>query len=139
MSGANRQRANQPGGAGTMSTMVFTAAYYPRDPLYSCPGRGRPAAMTTGVFFDLDGTLVDTPYLHTVTWWQALRQFEHDVAMARIHRAIGMGGDRILDHLLGPDHDRADDDAIRAAHTSLYAIYWHRLRPTPGARQLVRA
>ena len=95
--------------------------------------------MTTGVLFDLDGTLVDTPYLHTVTWWQALRQFEHDVAMAKIHRAIGMGGDRILDHLLGPDHDRADDDAIRAAHTSLYAIYWNRLRPTPGARELVRA
>ena len=95
--------------------------------------------MTTGVFFDLDGTLVDTPYLHTVTWWQALRQFEHEVAMARIHRAIGMGGDRILDHLLGPDHDRADDEAIRAAHTSLYASYWNRLRPTPGARELVRA
>jgi HAD superfamily hydrolase (TIGR01509 family) len=91
------------------------------------------------VLFDLDGTLVDTPYLHTVTWWQALRQFEHDVAMARIHRAIGMGGDRILDHLLGADRDRADDDAMRAAHTSLYATYWPRLRPTPGARELVRA
>ena len=91
------------------------------------------------MLFDLDGTLVDTPYLHTVTWWQALRQFEHDVAMARIHRAIGMGGDRILDHLLGADRDRADDDAMRAAHTSLYATYWDRLRPTPGARELVQA
>jgi HAD superfamily hydrolase (TIGR01509 family) len=93
--------------------------------------------MTKGVLFDVDGTLVDTPYLHTVSWWQALRQYEHDVEMAKIHRAIGMGADRILDHLIGPQRDHADDDNIRAAHTSLYAIYWFRLRPTPGARRLV--
>src|SRR5687768_4246646 len=91
-----------------------------------------------GVLFDVDGTLVDTTYLHTVSWWQALRQFEHDVLMSRIHRAIGMGSDRILDHLLGEDRDRSDDDKIRAAHASLYAVYWYRLRPTPGARRLVR-
>jgi HAD superfamily hydrolase (TIGR01509 family) len=93
--------------------------------------------MTNGVLFDLDGTLVDSTYLHTVTWWQALRQYEWDVPMAKIHRAIGMGSDRILDHLLGPRHDNSDDDKIRAAHTSLYAVYWYRLRPTPGARKLL--
>lgn len=26
-----------------------------------------------GVLFDVDGTLVDTTYIHTVTWWQAIR------------------------------------------------------------------
>jgi beta-phosphoglucomutase-like phosphatase (HAD superfamily) len=26
------------------------------------------------VLFDVDGTLVDTNYLHTVTWWQAFAQ-----------------------------------------------------------------
>ncbi len=26
-----------------------------------------------GVLFDLDGTLVDTNYLHTLAWWRALR------------------------------------------------------------------
>ncbi len=25
----------------------------------------------TAALFDVDGTLVDTNYLHTVTWWQA--------------------------------------------------------------------
>jgi HAD superfamily hydrolase (TIGR01509 family) len=92
-----------------------------------------------GVLFDLDGTLVDTNYLHVVSWWQALRQFDQDVPMAQIHRAIGMGGDRILDHLLGTDREHGDDDKIRAAHASLYAQYWYRLRPTPGARRLLRA
>ena len=50
--------------------------------------------------FDVDGTLVDTTYLHTVAWWEALRQAGHRVAMARIHRAVGMSADRLLEHLL---------------------------------------
>ena len=34
---------------------------------------------TSGVLFDVDGTLVDTPYLHAVTWWEAIRQGGFDV------------------------------------------------------------
>ncbi|WP_433081561.1 HAD family hydrolase [Dactylosporangium sp. CA-052675] len=91
----------------------------------------------TGVLFDVDGTLVDSVYLHVVAWWQALRQHDHDVPMARIHRAIGMGSDKILDELLGADHDASDDDAMRAAHSALYAPLWPSLRPLPGARRLL--
>ncbi|WP_426513337.1 hypothetical protein ACPPVO_23595 [Dactylosporangium sp. McL0621] len=73
--------------------------------------------MTNGLLDDLDGRLVDTTYLHTVSWWQALRQYKWDAATHAIHRAIGMGAGRIMDHLLGPDRDRRDDDdGIRAAH-----------------------
>jgi HAD superfamily hydrolase (TIGR01509 family) len=95
--------------------------------------------VTRGILFDVDGTLVDTTYLHAVCWWQALRQENHDVPMAVVHRAIGMGSDRILDHLLGSQHDHAGDDALRAAHRTLFGTFWDRLRPTPGARQLLRA
>jgi HAD superfamily hydrolase (TIGR01509 family) len=91
----------------------------------------------TGVLFDVDGTLVDTVYLHAVAWWQALRQHGHDVPMSRIHHAIGMGSDKILDELLGDGHDARDDDAIRAAHSSIYAVHWPALRPLPGARRLL--
>lgn len=93
----------------------------------------------SGVLFDVDGTLVDTTYLHATCWWQALRQHGHDVPMARIHRAIGMGSDRILDHLLGSDHDRRADAKMLDAHTALYGVFWERLRPTPGAADLLRA
>jgi HAD superfamily hydrolase (TIGR01509 family) len=92
-----------------------------------------------GILFDVDGTLVDTTYLHAVAWWEALRQFDQDVPMVRIHRAIGMGSDKLFDHLLGKDRDRDADAETRAAHDALYAAYWQRLRPLPGSRELIRA
>jgi beta-phosphoglucomutase-like phosphatase (HAD superfamily) len=53
----------------------------------------------TAALFDVDGTLVDTNYLHSVTWWEAFRQAGYQVRMAEIHRAIGMGSDQLLDKL----------------------------------------
>ena len=99
------------------------------------PSGGRRA----GVLFDVDGTLVDTTYLHAVTWWEALRQGDHDVPMSRIHHAIGMGSDRILDALLGADRDRSADGRLTDAHAALYSTFWDRLRPLPGAADLLRA
>jgi HAD superfamily hydrolase (TIGR01509 family) len=90
------------------------------------------------VLFDVDGTLADTNYLHAVTWWEAFTQAGHDVAMADIHRAIGMGSGQMLDALL-PERDRAEDGTLRAAHTALYSVFWTRLRPLPGAADLLRA
>ncbi|RKN39354.1 HAD family hydrolase [Micromonospora endolithica] len=92
-----------------------------------------------GVLFDVDGTLVDTTYLHTVSWWEALRQTEQPVPMATIHRAIGMGSDKLLDHLLGPERDRDADERLRDAHATLYGEYWERLTPLPRAADLLRA
>jgi HAD superfamily hydrolase (TIGR01509 family) len=93
----------------------------------------------TAVLFDMDGTLVDTNYLHAVTWWQAFGEAGRYVPMARIHRAIGMGSDQLLDQLLGGDRDKGADPDVRAAHGALYATYWPRLRPLPGAAELLRA
>jgi HAD superfamily hydrolase (TIGR01509 family) len=74
-----------------------------------------------------------------VTWWDAFRQHGHEVDMADVHRAIGMGSDRLLDHLLPADRDRGGDDAITAAHSTLYGEYWSRLRAFDGAADLLRA
>ena len=91
------------------------------------------------MLFDVDGTLVDTNYLHTVTWWQAFAQAGQHMAMTDIHRAIGMGSDQLLDRLLPDDRDKDADSGLTASHDALYATYWTRLRPLPGAVELLRA
>ena len=90
------------------------------------------------VLFDVDGTLVDTTYLHAVCWWQALLDHGHTVPMADIHHAIGMGSGELLSHLIGEDRDRSDDEALSAAHLTLYRRHWGELRPLPGAADLLR-
>ena len=46
-------------------------------------GKGPVAAL-----FDVDGTLVDTNYLHAVTWWEAFTQAGYQVPMARIQGGV---------------------------------------------------
>ncbi|MDQ6896818.1 MAG: HAD family hydrolase [Actinomycetota bacterium] len=111
----------------------------PSDPTPSTDPASEAAALQA-VLFDLDGTLVDTSYVHTVCWWQALLQFDRVLPMARIHRAVGLGSDKILDHLLGDnrtDDERADDDDIIAAHATLFTVWYDRARPLPGAADLL--
>ena len=97
------------------------------------------SAPEKAVLFDVDGTLVDTNYLHAVTWWQAFAQAGHQVPMAAIHRAVGMGSDQMLDALLPESRDKSADDGVRAAHSALYAPYWPHIRPFEGAADLLRA
>jgi HAD superfamily hydrolase (TIGR01509 family) len=91
------------------------------------------------VLFDVDGTLVDTSYLHAVSWWEAFAQAGHEVPMAKIHRAIGMDSGLLLDELLPADRDTDADSALSSAQSALYSVYWSRLRPLPGAADLLRA
>lgn len=103
----------------------------PRTPDPSAPTR-------RGVLFDVDGTLIDSSYLHTVAWWHAFNQVGHDVPMHRIHRLIGMGSEQLIDELLPADRDKDGDDAIGAAHGALFSVHWPGLKPTRGAAELLR-
>ncbi|MGW1963534.1 HAD family hydrolase [Streptomyces sp. NPDC001935] len=89
--------------------------------------------------FDVDGTLVDTNHLHVVTWWEAFRQAGHRVPMREVHRAVGLGSEDLIEHLLGKDRDPEDDGQLKAAHHALYATFFDRLPPMEGAGDLLRA
>jgi len=89
--------------------------------------------MPRGVLFDVDGTLVDTNYLHVVAWWQAFRSQGHDVPMTDLHRTVGQGSDRFVESILG-----RDDEKVRAAHSDFYGPWKHRLTAFEGAGDLLR-
>lgn len=95
--------------------------------------------MTRAALFDVDGTLVDTNYLHVSAWWEAFRQAGHTVPMSAVHRAIGLGSADLIEHLLGADRDRDQDADISSTHSALYATYFDRLPALEGAADLLRA
>ncbi len=90
-----------------------------------------------GILFDVDGTLIDSSYIHTISWWGAFRQQGYDIPMASIHYYVGMGGDRLVDSLLPAGRDRSLDSEIMASHGALYASHWPALRTFDGAKDLL--
>jgi HAD superfamily hydrolase (TIGR01509 family) len=91
------------------------------------------------VLFDIDGTLVDSNYLHVDTWDRAFAEAGRPVDIWRIHRAIGMDSAELLKALLGDDPDGIAERA-KERHGELYkAVAGERLRPFDGAAELVRS
>jgi len=90
------------------------------------------------VVLDIDGTLVDTNYQHAIAWHRALRQHGHTVQVWEIHRHIGMGGDQLVEALIGEEGERADGEAIRAAEGEAYGELIGEVEAMAGATELLR-
>lgn len=89
----------------------------------------------TTVLFDVDGTLCDTNYLHTVCWHQALVETENEtVPMHEIHALMGVGSDQLTKKLIGRNSDPATK-----AHSRLYEKHWDDVSCFDGIRPLFEA
>jgi HAD superfamily hydrolase (TIGR01509 family) len=89
--------------------------------------------LRAGVLFDVDGTLVDTNYLHALAWSRAFRDAGEWAPMNAIHRLVGMGGDQLVPELLGHDCPPAT-----AARSRRYRELIDDVRAFPGAGDLLR-
>lgn len=91
------------------------------------------------MLFDIDGTLVDSNYLHVTAWMYAFQAADCQVEAWRIHQAIGMDSGKLLEKLLG---DRASDDKltsrVKDEHSRRYKELSDLLQPFAGARELLR-
>lgn len=85
------------------------------------------------VLFDVDGTLTDTNYLHTLAWRRAFLDHGHDVGSWRIHRLIGASSSTLMSECIGHA-----DDGVKEAWRSHFDDLIAEVRPFPGATDLVR-
>jgi len=91
-----------------------------------------------GVIFDIDGTLVDSNEAHARSWVDTLHEAGYDVPFDVIWPMIGMGGDKLLPSATGIESDsRLGKDLSKRRWEIFQRDYLPRLKPMPGARELV--
>lgn len=93
-------------------------------------------AHSPAVLFDVDGTLVDSTYLHVHAWHRAFADVEIPVQSWQIHRSIGMDGEKLLDTLAAA----AEEDSrnrLKHLHKQYYQETASLLSPLPGAREIL--
>ena len=93
--------------------------------------------MPPAAILDLDGTLVDTNYHHALAWYRALRDHDVLVPVWRLHRHIGMGGDKLIEAVAGERVERELGDAIRRTEKERYLELIDETEPLEGARNFV--
>jgi phosphoglycolate phosphatase-like HAD superfamily hydrolase len=105
--------------------------------------RGYSRSMTSfplrvdSVVLDVDGTLVDSNYHHTLSWWRAFHEQGREVPAWRIHRAIGMGGDRLVAAVAGDRVEEELGDAVRDGWERHYDDLLGDILPLPAAGELI--
>jgi len=90
--------------------------------------------------FDLDGTLVDSVYQHVLAWSDALQAEGIELSVWRIHRKIGMSGGLFTNQLLretGLEINAERVERLRRNHAEAFLRLASRVRPLPGARELL--
>jgi HAD superfamily hydrolase (TIGR01549 family) len=90
------------------------------------------------VLFDIDGTLVDSTYHHAIAWQRAFDRNDLPIPLWRIHRTIGMGGDKLVAEVAGDDVEKRLGDTLRDAWKDEYLQIKAEVDPLPGAAELVR-
>ena len=87
------------------------------------------------VLFDIDGTLVDSTYHHAIAWQRAFDRHDISIPLWRIHRTIGMGGDKLVAEVAGDEVEDRLGDALRDAWREEYVEVKAEVEPAARRRR----
>jgi HAD superfamily hydrolase (TIGR01509 family) len=90
--------------------------------------------MTKVVVLDVDGTLMDTNYLHTEAWARAFEEVGHRAPRARLHKQIGKGSGLLIGEFV---EDEEKEERVDELHSEFYAELQEYGHPLPGAKELI--
>jgi HAD superfamily hydrolase (TIGR01509 family) len=86
------------------------------------------------VVLDVDGTLMDTNYLHTEAWARAFEGVGHRIPRVRLHRQIGKGSGLLIREFV---EDEETAQKIDELHSEIYGELQEHGHPLPGAKELI--
>jgi HAD superfamily hydrolase (TIGR01509 family) len=89
--------------------------------------------LVKAVFLDIDGTLMDTNYLHIEAWAQAFEEVGARPPRSRIHHEVGKGSDKLIPEFV----EDGKAERVSELHSEYYAKLQERGHPLPGAKELV--
>ena len=93
--------------------------------------------MPPAAILDVDGTLVDTNYHHALAWYRSFRDHGITVPLWRLHRHVGMGGDKFVTAVADEDVEARLGDALRDRWQELFDELLPEVSPLSGARELI--
>src|ERR671910_2619274 len=86
------------------------------------------------VVLDVDGTLMDTNYLHTEAWARAFEEVDHRVPRVRLHKQVGKGAGLLIREFV---EDEETIEKIQDLHSEFYEELQEYGHPLPGAKELI--
>ena len=90
--------------------------------------------VTKVVVLDVDGTLMDTTYLHTEAWARAFEEVGHRVPRAELHKQVGKGSDLLIQEFVDDEEVAGKIDELHSEFYAELQVYGH---PLPGAKELI--
>jgi HAD superfamily hydrolase (TIGR01509 family) len=90
--------------------------------------------MARVVVLDVDGTLMDTNYLHTEAWARAFEEAGHRVPRVKLHREVGKGAELLIREFV--DEEETVEE-IQDLHSEFYEGFQKFGHPLPGAKELI--
>ena len=90
--------------------------------------------MARVVVLDVDGTLMDTNYLHTEAWARAFERAGHRVPRVKLHKEVGKGAGLLI-HEFVDDEETVEE--VQNLHSEVYEELQEYGHPLPGAKELI--
>jgi beta-phosphoglucomutase-like phosphatase (HAD superfamily) len=90
--------------------------------------------MAKVVVLDVDGTLMDTNYLHTEAWARAFEEVGHRMPRVRLHKEVGKGAGLLIREFVD---DEETIEKIQDLHSEFYEELQEYGHPLPGAKELI--
>lgn len=94
--------------------------------------------MVEAVLCDIDGTLVESNWLHAAAWKDAFAAYGIDVDLEEVRRQIGKGGDELIPVFVPPGRLEKIEKPLKEQRKHIFqANYLRGVKPFPKVRELL--